>query len=450
MVLTERVSHMMRPSRIVPFTITREECEQIYRKRLSESRFVPPEMASQETVSHFRPVYVPFWHYFGSGEGTSHGIDSKHRTESGYNYTDIYEVDVENKVSISGAYYDASSKFDDETAQALCFSDAGMVPFHPAYLAGVYAEAPDVDREACYNWLARNARVSFSNHLRRTGACRAAAFPPNFREEAELVLMPVWLLASRQGDSLVYTAVNGTSGDIRCDLPVSARRSEIIVGVITAVLAALFLLLNHFILLRPRITAAISCILAMVCWNVIGPFLNRLSRKRQTDDDLTRIMKRRADPDAKNEVDPDKMTPSTAEQKPVISMHVLGALAGTAAILAFIGLMTARNRLAFLDGLISDHSWVPAALTLTAGVLEGFIFKRLADLPKSQKIALILHMVLCGLLLFSGGIYTSAWFYALILANYALTVAVLVRGMRMHNQYVTRPVPFFGKEEDPA
>ena len=83
-VLTERVSHMLRPSKIVPFTVTREQCEEIYRKRLKESRFTPEEMASQETISHFRPVYVPFWRYFGSGEGESQGRDINRYTKDGY------------------------------------------------------------------------------------------------------------------------------------------------------------------------------------------------------------------------------------------------------------------------------------------------------------------------------------------------------------------------------
>ncbi len=445
-VLTERVSHMMRPSKIVPFTVTREQCEQIYRKRLSESRFTPAEMASQETISHFRPVYVPFWRYSGSGEGESQGKNLVSYSKDGYHYYDTYEVELKNRISISGVYYDASSMFDDETAQELCFSEKGMVPFHPAYLAGFYAEAPDLEPEACYRWLSAYSQGCFNEYLRKSKVCKAASFPDKFKEEAELVLMPVWLLASRRGEQVVYTAINGTKENIRCDLPVSPRRAALTTAVITAILAALMLVLHHFILLKPRITAAIGCLLAMVCWDLTGPFLNRLTRKRNADDDLTRIMKKKKgaskEPD---EVNPDAQAKQDA-LKPPVSPKGLIWCAGIAFGLFLFGLLLSSNRVLYLDNLLSDRSWLPYCLTIAAGIMDFCILLSLHDISMPCRFTLWAQLLLCVLLLFSPTNVNYAWFYGLILINYALTLGVVISGMAMHNQYVSRPVPFFGKE----
>ena len=449
-VLKERVSHMLRPSKIVPFTVTREKCEEIYRKRLSESQFTPEKMASQETISHFRPVYVPFWRYSGNGDGESQGINTVRYAKDGYYYSDTYDLELKTNVSISGAYYDASSKFDDETAQALCFKERDMMPFHPAYLAGFYAESADLDREACYNWLSRYSRACFSDYIRKSDVCTAADFPQNFKEEAELVLMPVWLLASRQGEQVVYTAINGAGGDIRCDLPVSPKRAALTAAVITAVLTALLLVLHHFILLRPRITAAISCLMAMMCWNLIGPFLNCLTKHNGEEDDLTRLMKKRkSNKSEKDELNPDKLDRPN-DLKPLISSKILLWGAGLAFGVFFLGLLITPNKLSYIDGLISDRSWLPYALTIVAGCMDLYMLFALKDMSRCYLVALLIHILVCVLMLFSGGVVNSAWFYFLILANYALTLGVLIMGMSMHNRYISRPVPFFGKEGEEA
>ncbi len=447
-VLTERISHMLRPSMIAPFTVTREECEQIYRQRLSESRFVPEEMASQETISHFRPVYVPFWRYSGSGDGPSKGLYSKTTTVGNVEYTDTYEAELDNRVSISNVLYDASSQFDDETAQALNFRLDNLVPFGPAYLAGMYAEAPDLDPKACYNWLSRTAQRIFNSRLIGQEAHTVACFPSNFKGKAELVLLPVWLLATRQGEKVIYTAVNGNSGAILSDLPVSPKRAGITAGVVTLILTALLVGLHHIILLRPRITAALSCVLAMICWNVIGPFLNRVSQKAQQDDDLTRLMKKNRSSSGDQILNPDDL-PDGNEAKPIIRMKWIGIISAVATSVFLIGYVTADNPPLYLDQYISDRAMLPPVLTLISGILEAFMLLQLSEMSSHFRAALIAHIALCGLMWLLGPfIAHSIWFYLLILVNYGLTLAVLIRGFLMHNEYVSRPVPFFGKGDE--
>ena len=215
--LAERLARTRRPAKIVPFRITREECEEIYRKRVRLARYAPRELLAQQTVDRFRPVYIPYWKYSGSTEGPSTGNRVRHYTQGNYEYTEEYAYNVTGGISVTGILYDASSTFDDDTAQQLGFSLKMMEDFHPAFLSGMYAEAPDVDpvvfrqRVECY------AQRMYGGY--EGGAYVNARLPRGFETEAELVLLPVWLLAGRQEGRVLYTAINGDTGEIVCETP---------------------------------------------------------------------------------------------------------------------------------------------------------------------------------------------------------------------------------------
>ena len=53
-VLSERLSRIKRPAKIVPFRLTREDAEKKYRERLAESKCVPSDMLVQETLDQVK------------------------------------------------------------------------------------------------------------------------------------------------------------------------------------------------------------------------------------------------------------------------------------------------------------------------------------------------------------------------------------------------------------
>lgn len=193
-VLNARMTRMRRPDAIVPFRITREECADIYRKHLSSFRFAPKELTEQEVISHFRPIYIPYWRYQFKAKGNSRGNGERTYNEKDYRYTDSYKYDVESDITVLSVLYDASSAFEDETAQNLRFDFQKMsaLKFHPAYLCGLYAESPDVSDAVYHTALEAIAQdqldTSFSNRTGTTGSC---PLPTDRETTAELVLMPV-------------------------------------------------------------------------------------------------------------------------------------------------------------------------------------------------------------------------------------------------------------------
>ena len=442
-VLTQRVSSIRRPDRIIPFTVSRRECEKIYRNRLRESPLVPDEMKSMETIGHFRPVYVPFWCFSGSGSGDYivHYTTDSVRDDS--IISDTFK-DVRNgSVSVSGICYDASSQFDDDTAQWLQFSTGKSIPFHPAYLSGFYAEAPDADSKY-FTGLARD-------YASRCVTASNMSLPENFEENAELILMPVWLLVSRQGEKIINTAIRGCgAGRIRCDLPVSPKRFMLMTGIIAVLITALVLLLNHYIILRPQITAALSCLLAAVCWNIAGPFMQKMHLQREENDPTRKILRNGGS--ARDIIrylnhsnSEDARASGAAIPMKKIGMYALAAVG----ILLVIYLFT-RNKLRFSNALISDTSILPTIIAGFSGFLLFMIWDYCPDLGSFDRIAWKVQFVICCLIVLLKILpfpVSKLFYYIMGIISFITTLLILLNAFRLHNLYIVRPAPFFGGEE---
>lgn len=450
-VLEERMTRMRRPDKIVPFTVTREDCERIYRERLRNTPLVPGTMKKAETVSRFRPVYVPFWCLGGSGEGLVPGEFTSVEVTDTEIRTNVYEAEFKTKVSVSGILYDACSQFDDETAQWLELSNKKALTFHPAYLSGFYAEAPDVE-SSLFSGLTRNYAIQ-SAATAMAGVSRSGVsmtLPENFTENAELVLMPVWLLASRQGEKMIYTAIRGSDRaekeKIHCELPVSPKRFILLLCILAALFTALILRLHHYIVLRPQITAALSGVLAVLCWNAAAPFLAR-AHQRGKDGDPTRRMLGDSGPlNKRNLYDYIPASEQQGEGSSRYTLHGKKLIIGIAVIAAILLLyvITNRNPLRAFNSLISDESALPVMLGIASAVLLTVILFKNRDLSRWNAACIVAQAGICVLSAFCGK--QKELLYVFSLAGFVLTLLVMLNAFRHHNEYVTRPVPFFGEE----
>ena len=80
-------------------------------------------------------------------------------------------------------------------------------------------------------------------------------------ESVDRTLYPVWFLSYRNRDRVAYATVNGQTGKVSADLPVSIGRY--FAG--SALLAVpIFILLNMFFTLRPKVTLNVTAVIALI------------------------------------------------------------------------------------------------------------------------------------------------------------------------------------------
>lgn len=135
-----------KPDLVIPFKITRSECEEIYKKYINKFPFAPDYLKEDTTISKFRGIYMPYAVYKLKKKGTQINMGKKFSHRSGdYDYYNIYTIDADIKAVYEGIAFDISSRFEDRFSKAIApFNYDDAKPFDFGYLSGFYADSPDV------------------------------------------------------------------------------------------------------------------------------------------------------------------------------------------------------------------------------------------------------------------------------------------------------------------
>ncbi len=458
-VFTSRLARFRRPEKLIPFRVTREQCEEIYRKHLKKYLLIPASLKQQETVSGFQPVYVPFWQYKLYCEGNSSSfLGYQSYTLGHYRYDEKYALRARIRAKDESALYDASKAFEDETSDRLAFSPEGTVPFRSCYLSGFYAEGADVEAETYQADVKATAALrvmqalkekSPLNHTKYVDTSEDAESDfglPNASWSAGQVMMPVWLLTSRSGDRVLYTVINGATGEIVCDPPVHTGRAA---AVMLLIAAALFVLFQFTLNLRAPLLAALCAMLSAAFQFVI---VNVTARQREREertgdpggtskkesalraDDFMARAKRSARFYAQRFGKKDKERAKKAR----------ASLNNGKWILLFIVLA-----IIFLVNM-DVHTGTRVESILTVISLFLLILNLFSKQPDRTQNALRIAAIAVGavlMILLITEQFEDWMYYACAIVHLGLALAGMTLTNLDHNRYVSRPVPFFGGKE---
>lgn len=291
-ILFDRMCRMRCPDYIIPFKLTKEDCVEQYRKETRRSFFTPRYMKTKTVADSFRAIYMPYWSFDirQKGKTAIEGIGRSYR-EGDYSCKNYYDYTGYIDTTYRGIAHDASRAFDDGISECLApFDLTDRVPFTPAFLSGFYADAPDVDprkmeddavefaKKSTVEAILKNEKEAddkerFSDMHR--GDTAEAEVPHEVTERAE-VFYPVWFMSVRRGNRISYAAINGQTGKVAADLPISPVKFMIF----SLLLAALaFAVLNVFSVLKPGWALAVMLILMAVGLVLNGEVYRRLKEK---------------------------------------------------------------------------------------------------------------------------------------------------------------------------
>lgn len=292
-ILTSRLSKEKRPSYIIPFKKTKEDCKKQYLKTLRHAIFTPKELKSPAYIDEFRGIYMPYWAYHITHKGTVCLDCSRSHRQGDYICTDHYKLYGDLNSSHKGISYDASSSFDDTISERIAPYDVkNMNRFTPSFLSGFYADTSDVDasiyqpdaikiaNQSAYTYIKKNTSlnsgVHFDSNNNLTNKLHARC------EHVDTAMFPVWFLSYRNKDRVAYATVNGQTGKVSADLPVSIGK-YMIGSIILAI--PIFILLNMLFTLRPTITLTITSILALLSIILYHIELGQIIRKDLHEND---------------------------------------------------------------------------------------------------------------------------------------------------------------------
>ena len=253
------------PDGIVPFKITKEQCKELYCKEVKKHFFVSRKYREPELIEDFRGIYMPYSRFTGIVDGeVSFRARSAEMDIGDYNYrTMFYDLrgnanyTVKEKIA-----HDVSAAFDDHISERLGeFDESDIKKFHSAYLSGFYAESGNVDINEYVSVVRSEVATSICDHIKESPAMKAAANAAGLTIESDYSknivpmtvvpsnhrLFPVWFMSYRRGKKITYAAVNGQTGQVAADLPLSPWKILVTALILSAVIFGLLFTVMNFL-----------------------------------------------------------------------------------------------------------------------------------------------------------------------------------------------------------
>ncbi len=280
------------PDTIIPFRVSAKEAQDIYADKVNRALLAPDWMKDDETISHFRGIYMPFhvfsyaWKGTWKGEADAHSVKRIGGAE--YDVTTTYYTEADVDVNYSHIPQDASTAFPDSMSRAVCpYKEESQIPFDRSYYAGFYADRGDVDA-SLYEQTYADEVAADIDARGNVSVGHAAVSAARLTEDMELesgvkrAMFPVWFLSSRQKDKVNYACVNGETGELVTDIPIDFKK-YLKASVILAGILSIFL--NLFVTLKPDNMLVVTAVLALIVFIIAFNLLNDTYRREQRMDD---------------------------------------------------------------------------------------------------------------------------------------------------------------------
>lgn len=232
--VTSKLSGMLKPDLVIPFSVSKDEAKKIYKSYTAHLRLLPKLFSEENRIEKINGIYVPFWLFDCNADAkftyaatnTHIWRDSKYR----YTKTDHFSIIREGTLFFRKVPVDASSKMPDDYMDALePYNYNELKEFDMSYLSGFYADRYDVDAQKSRDRAStriedttkdtfRNTVSGYATVSQRHGAINTKV------KSAKYALLPVWILNTKYKGVNYLFAINGQTGKFVGNLPVDSGK----------------------------------------------------------------------------------------------------------------------------------------------------------------------------------------------------------------------------------
>jgi hypothetical protein len=254
------------PEFVIGFTVTPEQALEKFQEWIrTNSWYHPGDLAMAKIADKLRGVYLPFWsfsmlaHSQWSADIGEHWYETRTyttRDAKGNLVTRTERIQHTEWWNLAGRHHRYYSGYLISGSRGLSQKDAERIkPFQlpalrryePFYLAGWSCEEYSVDRgealQMCQQEFMRQEKANITSFL-PGDTHRGLVTKTNFSDvNSDLCLLPIYIFSYRYGDKLFRFLINGQTGKVAGDKPLSWPRIWIGVGVIAGGLLLLVLLI---------------------------------------------------------------------------------------------------------------------------------------------------------------------------------------------------------------
>lgn len=228
----------VKPDFLITFKKDRQDALEALNGFYKHKLFLPNAFLENNRIEHVQGVYVPFWLYDARAYGDAKfmGIKkySRGHSENGAMETtiDFYDAVRSGYMDFKDVPADASDKMPDEYMDSLEPYDLSeMETFSMAHLPGYVADRYDVDAGQSTKRTRRRMKESLQNELEKSGEESGYTEISYIDLEMDVevksisqIMLPVWMLNTKYEGKDYLFAMNGQTGKIVGELPISKQK----------------------------------------------------------------------------------------------------------------------------------------------------------------------------------------------------------------------------------
>lgn len=253
LILNERVEGEYLPRLILPFQLGKENCKQSIREKFKKNLFAPTDFLSEVRLNSMQGVYVPYWLYNYDTHCSFQGEGTKVRTwtsgDTQYTETSYYAVSRDMDISFEKIPVDASEAMPDNVMDLMePYNYSQLIDFNPEYMSGFYAEKYNMPADAVENRAHRKMSDDAAALLKASYSGYNSVRSINqdtrvMRNSSCFGLLPVWKYQYTYNGQDYPFYVNGQTGKIVGEVPVSIKKMWAYTGTVWGCVAALLCML---------------------------------------------------------------------------------------------------------------------------------------------------------------------------------------------------------------
>lgn len=226
-----QLSGALKPDYIIPFKLNKNAAKEALKNFYKGKKLLPKAFSDENHIEEIKGIYVPFWMFDGKADAdvefaatrTHSFTDGKYRVTE----TSHFLVRRSGTVPFEKIPADASTKMPDNYMDAIePFDYSELKEFSTAYLPGYLADKYDVSAamssaradERAANSAVASMRASISGYETCIEQSRNIRL---HRGHVKYALMPVYILDTKWGGKDYLFAMNGQTGKVVGNLPVS-------------------------------------------------------------------------------------------------------------------------------------------------------------------------------------------------------------------------------------
>lgn len=253
-----KLSGQMKPDKIIPFKYGKEEAENRFLSFTKKRFFLPKGFAEKKRAEKISGIYYPFWVTDADTDGSLLADATKIRVwrvgNKRYTETSKFRVEREGFIHFEDIVTSAISEQDKNMLEGILpYPSESMTPFDMSYLSGFAAKKRDIGREAVSDEVRARMNGYAETLLKDTiSGYNTVSVRQNRlsirQSHWEYTLMPIWILNYKTKKRTYTYAMNGYTGKIYGELPISFKRLMIAAAGVFTVLAGIAALIGGIIL----------------------------------------------------------------------------------------------------------------------------------------------------------------------------------------------------------